>query len=56
MGTVYTVTLAGLVSGWVESHVGYPAYFVLALLATAPSIAFTRMAPFHYSDGSDASA
>lgn len=56
LGLSLCMALTGLVSGWIESRVGYPAFFVLALLATAPSIVFTRIAPFHYSDGSNAPA
>jgi PAT family beta-lactamase induction signal transducer AmpG len=50
LGLSLCMTLTGLVSGWIETHVGYFSYFMLALAGTIPSIVFTRMAPFHFSD------
>jgi hypothetical protein len=44
------MTVTGAVSGYIQQAVGYQTYFIIVLLAAAPSILFTVMAPFHHGD------
>lgn len=52
LGLSLCMTLTGLVSGYLQTAVGYQTYFVIVLLAAAPSILFTVLAPFHHADDS----
>jgi len=54
IGLSLCMTLTGMVSGYIQSHVGYTTYFVLVLVAAIPSVLFTVLAPFHHGDGSSA--
>ena len=40
----------GVVSGYLQTAVGYQTYFIIALFAAIPSILFTVLAPFHHAD------
>ena len=40
----------GAVSGYVQKAVGYQWFFVIVLLAAAPSLLATLLAPFHHPD------
>lgn len=40
----------GAVSGYIESWCGYQWFFIIVLLAAAPSILVTLLAPFHHPD------
>jgi PAT family beta-lactamase induction signal transducer AmpG len=40
----------GAVSGYIEKWVGYQWFFIIVLLAAAPSILVTLLAPFHHPD------
>jgi PAT family beta-lactamase induction signal transducer AmpG len=42
--------LTGAVSGYVQSWVGYQWFFIIVLLAAAPSVLVTVLAPFHNPD------
>jgi PAT family beta-lactamase induction signal transducer AmpG len=42
--------LMGFVSGYIEKAVGYQWFFIIVLLAAAPSILATILAPFHHKD------
>lgn len=42
--------LTGMVSGYVQTAVGYQWFFVIVLLGAAPSILATILAPFHHAD------
>jgi PAT family beta-lactamase induction signal transducer AmpG len=55
-GLSLCMTLTGAVSGYIQHAVGYQTYFIIVLLAAAPSILFTLMAPFHHGDEATASA
>jgi PAT family beta-lactamase induction signal transducer AmpG len=48
--------LTGLMSGYIQHAVGYQLFFVIVLVAAAPSILFTLIAPFHHSEGEKAAA
>jgi PAT family beta-lactamase induction signal transducer AmpG len=50
LGLSLSMTLMGLVSGYVEAAVGYQLFAVVVLLAAIPSIFFTWIAPFHHAD------
>ncbi|HOU92286.1 MAG TPA: MFS transporter [Polyangiaceae bacterium] len=52
LGLSLCMTATGIVSGYLQTAVGYQTYFMLALVAAAPSILFTVLAPFHYEDDS----
>jgi PAT family beta-lactamase induction signal transducer AmpG len=52
IGLSLCMTLTGLVSGFIQQRVGYLTYFIIVLVAAAPSILFTLLAPFHQSDNS----
>jgi PAT family beta-lactamase induction signal transducer AmpG len=55
LGLSLCMALTGIVSGYLETALGYQAYFVLVLIAAVPSFVFTRLAPFHHRDaGADA--
>jgi PAT family beta-lactamase induction signal transducer AmpG len=54
LGLSFCMTATGWVSGYLQMAVGYQTYFVIALLAAIPSILFTILAPFHYTDDSAA--
>jgi MFS transporter, PAT family, beta-lactamase induction signal transducer AmpG len=42
--------LTGAVSGYLQKWVGYQWFFIIVLLAAAPSILVTLLAPFHHPD------
>ena len=42
--------LTGAVSGYIQKAVGYQWFFIIVLLAAAPSILVTLLAPFHHPD------
>jgi MFS transporter, PAT family, beta-lactamase induction signal transducer AmpG len=42
--------LTGAVSGYIEKWVGYQWFFIIVLIAAAPSILVTVLAPFHHPD------
>jgi hypothetical protein len=44
------MTLTGLVSGRMQTLLGYQAFFVVVLVACVPSVLFTVLAPFHNAD------
>jgi PAT family beta-lactamase induction signal transducer AmpG len=50
LGLSLCMTVTGWVSGYLQVAVGYQTYFIIALLAAAPSILFTILAPFHHAD------
>jgi MFS transporter, PAT family, beta-lactamase induction signal transducer AmpG len=52
IGLSLCMTLTGLVSGYLQTAVGYVTYFVIVLVAAVPSIVFTVLAPFHQDDDS----
>jgi PAT family beta-lactamase induction signal transducer AmpG len=56
LGLSLCMTVTGLMSGYIQHAVGYQIFFVIVLLAAAPSIFFTLIAPFHHSDGEKATA
>ena len=61
LGLSLCMTLTGIASGYLETAMGYQAYFVFALVAAVPSFVFTRLAPFHHrsagaGSGGDAAA
>jgi len=45
--------IMGSASGFLQVHMGYKTYFVLALLAAVPSVIFTLLAPFNHGDGTE---
>jgi PAT family beta-lactamase induction signal transducer AmpG len=47
LGLSLSMTLMGVISGYVEAAVGYQNFAVIVLLASIPSIFFTWIAPFH---------
>jgi PAT family beta-lactamase induction signal transducer AmpG len=49
-GLSLCMTLTGAVSGYIQQAAGYQTYFIIVLLAAAPSILFTVMAPFHHDE------
>jgi PAT family beta-lactamase induction signal transducer AmpG len=49
-GLSLCMTITGAASGYIQQAVGYQAYFIIVLLAAAPSILFTAIAPFHHGD------
>ena len=55
-GLSLCMTITGAVSGYIQQAVGYQTYFVIVLLAAAPSILFTVIAPFHHGDEAVAAA
>jgi PAT family beta-lactamase induction signal transducer AmpG len=48
--------LTGAVSGYVQKWVGYQWFFIIVLLAAAPSILVTLLAPFHHADSAGPNA
>ncbi len=54
IGLSLCMTLTGLFSGVIQSHVGYQTYFIIVLVAAIPSLLFTWLAPFHYADDGSA--
>jgi PAT family beta-lactamase induction signal transducer AmpG len=46
----------GAVSGYIQKAVGYQWFFIIVLLAAAPSILVTVLAPFHHPDSADPKA
>jgi len=48
MGACMMIT--GAVSGYVQTAVGYQWFFIIVLLAAAPSILATMLAPFNHPD------
>jgi hypothetical protein len=46
------MTVTGAASGYIQQAVGYQTYFIIVLLAAAPSLLFTAIAPFHHGDAS----
>jgi PAT family beta-lactamase induction signal transducer AmpG len=48
--------LTGAVSGYVQKWVGYQWFFIIVLLAAAPSILVTLLAPFHHPDSAGPNA
>jgi PAT family beta-lactamase induction signal transducer AmpG len=51
-GLSMCMTVTGAASGYIQQAVGYQTYFIIVLLAAAPSLLFTAIAPFHHGDGS----
>jgi PAT family beta-lactamase induction signal transducer AmpG len=49
-GLSLCMTITGAASGYIQQAVGYQTYFIIVLLAAAPSILFTLLAPFHHGD------
>jgi PAT family beta-lactamase induction signal transducer AmpG len=49
-GLSLCMTITGAFSGYIQQAVGYQTYFIIVLLAAAPSILFTVIAPFHHGD------
>lgn len=56
LGLSLCMTLTGLASGYVQTAVGYQAFFLIVMAAAAPSIIVTLMAPFHQPDAVGAPA
>lgn len=56
IGLSFCMTLTGMVSGYLQTSVGYTTYFILVLCAAIPSILFTVLAPFHHSESNDSAA
>jgi PAT family beta-lactamase induction signal transducer AmpG len=50
LGLSLCMTLTGLVSGRMQTLLGYQAFFVVVLVACVPSVLFTVLAPFHNAD------
>jgi PAT family beta-lactamase induction signal transducer AmpG len=46
----------GAISGYLQKWVGYQWFFIIVLLAAAPSILVTLMAPFNHPDSTGPSA
>ena len=46
----------GAVSGYIQKWVGYQWFFIIVLLAAAPSILVTLLAPFHHPDSAGPTA
>ena len=42
--------LTGMVSGSIQTAVGYKVFFVIALVTAVPSVLVTLLAPFHHPD------
>ncbi|MGD0835220.1 MAG: MFS transporter [Polyangia bacterium] len=55
-GLSMCMTVTGVASGYIQQAVGYQSYFVIVLLAAAPSILFTVLAPFHHGEESAVAA
>jgi PAT family beta-lactamase induction signal transducer AmpG len=51
-GLSMCMTVTGAASGYIQQAVGYQTYFIIVLLAAAPSLLFTAIAPFHHGDAS----
>jgi PAT family beta-lactamase induction signal transducer AmpG len=45
-----SMILTGMISGSIQSAVGYQTFFIIALVVAVPSILVTLMAPFHHPD------
>jgi PAT family beta-lactamase induction signal transducer AmpG len=56
LGLSLCMFVTGLISGYIQHAVGYQMFFVIVLVAAAPSILFTLLAPFHHTDGEKAAA
>ncbi len=54
MGACMMIT--GAVSGFLETRVGYQWFFIIVLIAAAPSLIVTLLAPFHHPDSTGPSA
>jgi len=54
LGLSLCMTATGVVSGYLQTAVGYQTYFIIALFAAIPSILFTVLAPFHHADDAQA--
>ena len=54
LGLSLCMTLTGMVSGYIQTAVGYQMFFIIVLVAAIPSILATVFAPFHHSDQSPA--
>jgi PAT family beta-lactamase induction signal transducer AmpG len=52
LGLSLCMTLTGMVSGYIQTAVGYQMFFIIVLVAAIPSILATVFAPFHQSDQS----
>jgi PAT family beta-lactamase induction signal transducer AmpG len=50
LGLSFCMTATGWISGYLQMAVGYQTYFIIALLASIPSLLFTVLAPFHNTD------
>jgi PAT family beta-lactamase induction signal transducer AmpG len=50
LGLSLCMTLTGMVSGYIQTAVGYQMFFIIVLVAAIPSILATVFAPFHHSD------
>ena len=47
----FCMMTTGMLSGLIQKAVGYPWFFIIVLIAAAPSLLATIFAPFHQSDG-----
>jgi PAT family beta-lactamase induction signal transducer AmpG len=45
------MTVSGMLSGWIAENAGYQAFFLLVLVAAAPSLLATLGAPFIHAEG-----
>ena len=50
------VMLPGMVSGWICEHVGYEAFFTIALIVAVPAFLLAWIVPFSHSDKDEANA
>lgn len=48
IGLSLCMTLTGMISGYIQTAVGYETFFIIVLIAAAPSLLFTILAPFHH--------
>jgi len=51
LGLSLCMTVMGILSGYLQTQVGYQTYFLIVLGAAIPSILFSVLAPFHHSGG-----
>jgi MFS transporter, PAT family, beta-lactamase induction signal transducer AmpG len=54
LGLSLCMTLMGIISGYLQTAVGYQTFFLIVLAGAIPSVLFSVFAPFHHSDGSEA--
>ena len=48
IGLSLCMTITGMVSGYIQTAVGYHWFFIIVLIAAIPSLIFTVLAPYHH--------